>query len=126
MMRVLVLALLMQLGLLSAPDPAQMETAPDLGVVPAQHTLRLPEGMAMGAPSRVAMSSKGHLVVFTRGDRPLLEFDRTGAFVRAFGDGLYMRAHGLRLDAEDNVWTTDVNNHTVIKMSPTGDVLLTL
>jgi len=125
-MTVLVLALLMQLGVLSAPDPAQMEPAPDLGVVPAQHTLRLPEGMAMGAPSSVALNSKGHLVVFTRGDHPLLEFDRTGALVRTFGDGLYMRAHGLRLDSNDNVWTTDVNTHTVIKMSPTGEVLLTI
>jgi sugar lactone lactonase YvrE len=125
-MRVIVLALLVQFGLLTAPDPAQMENAPDLGYVPVPHTLSLPEGMTMGAATSVALGSRGQLVVFNRGDHPLMEFDRDGRFVRAMGEGLYARPHGMRLDADDNIWTTDVNTHLVIKMSPRGEVLLTL
>jgi len=51
---------------------------------------------------------------------------RDGTFVRSFGAGLYTRAHGLRLDGDGNIWTTDVNGHTVTKISPHGDVLLVL
>lgn len=123
-MRVFVVALLLQV--LSAPDPAQMEPVPDLGYVPVPHALGLPEGMDWGAPSSVAMSGSGHLVVFTRGAHPLVEFDRDGRFVRSMGEGRYTRPHGLRIDADDNIWTTDVSGHTVTKMSPRGDVLLVL
>jgi len=46
--------------------------------------------------------------------------------VLSFGEGMYVRPHGMRIDPEGNIWTTDVNGHTVMKMSPAGDVLLTL
>ena len=125
-MRAVVAAVLVQIGLLTAPDPAQMETAPDLGHVPVPHALSLPAGVAMGAPTAVALNSRGHLVVFNRGEHPLIEFDRDGRFVRAMGEGLYARPHGMRIDAGDNIWTTDVNAHIVLKMSPEGEVLMTL
>jgi DNA-binding beta-propeller fold protein YncE len=32
----------------------------------------------------------------------------------------------MRIDRQDNIWTTDVNGHTVTKMSPSGEILLTL
>lgn len=123
-MRFLPLVLLLQA--LSAPDPAQMEKAPDLGYVPVEHGLTLPEGTTWGAPSSVATTSSGHLLVFNRGPFPLLEFDRDGHFVRSLGAGLYGRPHGLRIDREDNIWTTDVTAHTVTKMNSRGDVLMVL
>jgi DNA-binding beta-propeller fold protein YncE len=123
-MWLLIAALLLQA--LTAPDPAQMEQAPALGYAAVPHGLILPEGVAWGAPSSVATTSKGHLIVFNRGARPLMEFDRGGRFVKAFGEGQYVRPHGMRLDADDNIWTTDVNGHTVTKMSPSGEVLLVL
>lgn len=111
---------------LTAPDPAQMEKVPALGYRPVALTLALPNGESLGAPSSVATTSAGHLIVFTRGGSRLAEFDRNGAFVRAFGQDAFTRPHGMRLDADDNVWTTDVGAHTVMKMSPRGEVLLTL
>ena len=123
-MKMMVIALLFQV--LTAPDPAQMEKAPDLGYVPVPHSLNLPDGLTWGAPSSVAISSEGHILVFNRGDHPLVEFDRDGKFLRSLGEGLYTRPHGMRLDAQDNIWTTDVNGHTVTKMSPQGQVLLVL
>jgi DNA-binding beta-propeller fold protein YncE len=118
------LALLFQV--LTAPDPAQMERAPDLGYVAKEHGLVLPDGMTWGAPSSVASTPDGHLMVFNRGAQPLLEFDRKGAFVRALGQGRYTRPHGMRVDGAGNIWTTDVAAHTVTKMSPRGEVLLEL
>ena len=123
-MRMLIVFLLVQA--LTAPDPAQMEKASDLGYRPVPHGLQLPAGVTMGAPSGVAVTKQGHLLVFNRGPFPLLEFDKDGAFVRSMGEGRYVRPHGFRLDPQGNMWMTDVNGHTVTKMSPHGDVLLTL
>jgi DNA-binding beta-propeller fold protein YncE len=111
---------------LTAPELAQLEKAPDLGYVPVKSALSLPDGLSLGAPASVAIDSEGYLLVFTRGDHPLLEFDSEGRFVRSLGEGLYARPHGMRLDAEDNIWTTDVKTHTVTKMNPRGQALMVL
>ena len=47
-MRPILFVLLLQA--LAAPDPAQMEKAPDLGYVAVQNGLRLPEGTKLGVP----------------------------------------------------------------------------
>jgi streptogramin lyase len=113
-------------GQLSAPDPAQMEKAADMGYHAVAADVRLPDDIKLGAPSSVVFDKRGHMLMFTRGERPLIELDEKGAFVRAFGEGRYTRSHGLRLDPDGNIWTTDVNGHTVTKMNPAGDVLMTL
>ena len=126
-MRLLLIGLLLQVpGVLTGPDPAQMEKAPDLGYRPVQTALQLPATVKLGAPSSVGVTKQGHLIIFNRGDHPLVEVDANGRFVRSFGEGLYMRPHGLRIDAQGNIWTTDVNAHTVRKMDAQGKVLLTI
>jgi sugar lactone lactonase YvrE len=80
----------------------------------------------MGAAASVAFDSKGHLWVLNRGTQPLVEFDTTGKFIRAFGEGLFTRTHGLRFDRDGNIWVTDVGAHIVVKMNPEGQTLLTL
>ena len=102
-MRTMLLVLAQVAGVLSGPDPAQMEKAPDLGYKPVAANLVLPDGMKMGAPSSVALDKSGHLLVFNRGEHPLMEFDAQGKFVRAFGEGQYVRPHGMRLDPEGNI-----------------------
>jgi DNA-binding beta-propeller fold protein YncE len=56
----------------------------------------------------------------------LSEFDENGHFLRSLGDGLFDHPHGLRIDAQDNLWTTDDTNNTVLKLSPAGRLLLVL
>ncbi|HEX4348498.1 MAG TPA: c-type cytochrome [Vicinamibacterales bacterium] len=113
-------------GVLDAPDPAQMETAPALGFTAVKPGLRMPADFKMGAPAAVAFDKNGHLFVFNRGTHPLVEFDAQGAFVRSFGEGQYVRPHGMRIDADGNIWLADVNAHTVTKVSAAGTTLLTL
>jgi sugar lactone lactonase YvrE len=100
--------------------------APPLDYVWVPAAVELPEGVTMGAPASVAFDSKGHLFVLTRGERTFFEFDADGVFVRSFGDALFTRAHGLHIDDADNLWATDVGGHVVVKVSPRGEVLLTL
>lgn len=56
----------------------------------------------------------------------LMEFDHDGKYLRELGDGLFDHPHCLRIDAEDNIWTTDDGNHLVLKLNPEGRVLLVL
>jgi DNA-binding beta-propeller fold protein YncE len=86
----------------------------------------LPEGISLGGGSGVATDSRGDVFVFHRGEPPILVFRNDGQFIRSFGDKLFKSAHGLRIDAQDNIWVTDNANHTVTKFSHEGKVLLVL
>jgi len=82
--------------------------------------------VTMGASASVAFDARGHLFVLTRGPQPVFEFDDNGKFIRTFGERLFTRSHGLRIDRDGSLWTTDVGAHVVMKMNPQGQVLLTL
>ncbi len=119
-----IISIVLLLQILTAPDPAQMEDAPDLGYRPVSHGLQIPADVEMGAPSSVGWTSRNRLLVFNRGPNPLMEFEPDGSFVRSWGQGEYDRPHGMRVDARGNIWTTDVNADVVRKMDPDGEVLL--
>ncbi|HEY1757133.1 MAG TPA: peptidyl-alpha-hydroxyglycine alpha-amidating lyase family protein [Bryobacteraceae bacterium] len=102
------------------------QEAPLLDYVAVPNPLPVPDGVVTGASSSVAFDSKGHLFVLSRGAAAITEFDENGKFIRAFGEGLFVRSHGLRIDKDGNLWTTDVTANTVMKLSPKGEVLLTL
>ena len=119
-----IISIVLLLQILTAPDPAQMEDAPDLGYRPVPHGLQIPADVEMGAPSSVGWTSQNRLLVFNRGPNPLMEFEPDGSFVRSWGQGEYDRPHGMRVDAGGNIWTTDVNADVVRKMDPDGEVLL--
>ncbi|MDD9959307.1 MAG: peptidyl-alpha-hydroxyglycine alpha-amidating lyase family protein [Gammaproteobacteria bacterium] len=111
---------------LPGPDPLQMEVAPDLGYIPVKHGLQIPHDVELGAATSVVWTEEDHLILFNRGPNPLMEFDPRGRLLRTWGQGEYLRPHGMRLDPQGNIWTTDVNGHTVSKMNLDGDVLLTI
>jgi len=85
-----------------------------------------PKGMTAGEASGVAVNSKGHIFLFQRTKPMLAEYDEKGNFIQAIGDGLFLHPHGLRIDTDDNIWTTDDGNHLVLKLDPSGNVLLVL
>ena len=90
----------------------------------------LPPGIG-GVPS-VALDSKGNLWVFQRADarRPqLFKFDPNYKLILQVGQdviGYQEKAHGMAVDAEDNVWITAATTATVTKISPEGKLLLTI
>lgn len=86
-------------------------------------------------------NTRGDVVVFHRGTREwgVRSFDRsnkfrghgpikqntivtltnsTGTKISAFGANLFFLPHGLTVDHEDNIWTTDVGLHQVMKFPP--------
>ena len=90
----------------------------------------LPPGFG-GVPA-VALDSRGNLWVFQRADagKPqLFKFDPNHKLILQVGPdviGYQDKAHGMAVDAEDNVWITAANSATVMKISPEGKLLLTL
>ncbi len=66
------------------------------------------------------------MFVIHRGPMPLMEFDADGNFIRGFGDGLFERPHGLRIDSDDNIWATDVAANMVYRFDPSGRLTMVL
>jgi sugar lactone lactonase YvrE len=97
-----------------------------LDYVPVRESFKLPAHANFGGTSGVAFNSKGNIFVIHRGPMPLMEFDPDGHFIRGFGDGLFERPHGLRIDADDNIWATDVAAHLVYRFNPAGRLEMVL
>lgn len=93
---------------------------------PVQAWPQLPDGWSLGGVSGVAIDKDGDILIFNRGDHPVIEFKPDGKFMRSFGEGAVATSHGLRVDPQNNIWTTDVGNHTVTKHAHDGRVLMVL
>src|SRR5229473_5946006 len=87
---------------------------------------KLPDGWNLTDVASVAVDSKDRVYVFNRGTHPMVVLDRLGNFITSWGEGLFNRAHGLHIDADDNLYCTDDGDHTVRKCSTSGKVLLTI
>jgi peptidylamidoglycolate lyase len=102
---------------------------------------KLPAEGRLGVCAGVGVDANHRVFVFHRSGRkwsnpfpsePIAEptvsvFDgTTGALLDRWGAGRFIMPHGLTLDAEGNVWLTDVGLHQVFKCSPRGEILLTL
>jgi DNA-binding beta-propeller fold protein YncE len=92
---------------------------------------QLPPGMQWGQVIAVKPDAHGNLWVFHRSEPPILEFDASGKFLKSFGAGMFVQPHGLEIDRDSNIWTTDQQakdgkGQQVIKFSPDGKVLMTL
>ena len=113
---------------------------------------RLPEGRTWGSVSAVNVDVDGRHV--WAGDRcganacagsdvdPIVKLDPYGNTVLSFGAGQILWPHGMDVDREGNVWVADARGpnaqelerspnarglgHTVLKFSPTGQLLMTI
>lgn len=88
--------------------------------------LPLPEKIELGAVSAVAVDAADRIYVLQRGVPPVLVFDAELNYDRGWGAGLFKVPHGLRIDGQGHIWTTDNGNHVLRKFSPDGELLLTL
>ena len=108
--------------------PPRSIDGPPLDVTPValDAAFEMPEGVAFESVADVDFDADGNLVVLHRGPQAIMVFDSEGRFLRSFGEGLFRRSHSLTIDQDGNYWTTDFGTHVVMKLSPAGEVLLTL
>src|SRR6478672_10792089 len=122
--------------LLVAPLFSQQASVPEIPYRSVPEFLKPPPDLYFGEVAGVAVNSKGHIFVFSRGNTTgpayaasaaqLLEFGTDGKFVREIGHNLYAwsYAHTVKVDAEDNIWVTDKGSDMVIKFNPEGRVVM--
>lgn len=87
---------------------------------------QLPPGTAWKDMMAVDIDSKGDIYALQRTPFQVMVFDAKGKFLRSWSNGALPRAHGLRIDREDNVWITDRLLHQVLKYSRDGHLLMAL
>jgi len=115
--------------------PAQTQV-PEIKYQSVPDFLKLPPDLYLGEAAGVALNSKKHIFVFSRGNSSgpaygaraaqLLEFDTDGKFLREIGHNLYAwsYAHSVKVDKEDNIWVTDKGSDVVIKFNSEGRVVM--
>ena len=75
----------------------------------------------------VGLLKNGRLIVNQRMPMfQLMEYDAQGRLTRSIDPNLVSRPHGMRIDPDDNIWVTDQQCNIVVKVDPSGEVLLTL
>jgi hypothetical protein len=123
------------LVLLSSPVMAQ-QSVPEIPFESIPDPLRLPPDLYFGEATGVAVNSKGHVFVFSRGNTTgpayaasaaqLLEFGPDGKFIREIGKNLYAWSfgHAVRIDKDDNIWAIDKGSDMVIRFNPEGRVTM--
>jgi DNA-binding beta-propeller fold protein YncE len=111
-------------------------SAPELKVRADINFLKFPPDLYLGEAAGVAVNSKGHVFVLSRGNSTgpayaaaatqLLEFDANGKYLREIGHNLYAWsfAHAVRVDKDDNIWVTDKGSDMIIKFNPEGRVVM--
>src|SRR3989475_9202768 len=87
---------------------------------------RLPEGWSYVEATSVAVDANDNVIVFNRGQHPVIVFDREGKFLRSWGEGLIRRAHGVTVGPDGTYWLTDDLHHTIRQFTPEGKLLLTI
>jgi len=143
----------------AAPNPSQptqsrldppVPTGPPTNSAPNPYRtisgwFKVPEGRTFGSAGGVAVDKRGHIWVAERcGTKgfiagacadskldPIFEFDQNGKMLHNFGGGLMIMPHGIAVDADGNVWVTDIQGkggkgHQVFKFSPEGKILMKL
>ncbi len=87
---------------------------------------QLPEGWSFVEATSVAVDARDHVYVFNRGPHPVIAFDRDGKFLRAWGEGVFRRAHGITIGPDGTLWLTDDAHHTIRQFTAEGKLLLTI
>lgn len=86
----------------------------------------LPADVEAGDISAVAVDRNDNVHVFARGRDPVLVFDRHGALLRTWGQGLFSRPHGLEIGPDDTLVTTDDGDSSVRVFTLQGRLLATI
>jgi streptogramin lyase len=86
----------------------------------------LPAGTEWGGATQASANPDGQIVIFRRAVPAFFIVSPDGKLVKSFGDTKYRAAHGVRVDREGFIWATDNADNFVQKLSPDGQVLMTL
>ena len=87
---------------------------------------KIPNGWSFREVAGVATDSRSRVYVFSRSEHPMMVFDRDGEFLASWGEGVFTKAHNVRVSPDGYVFCSDLLDHTVRKFTPEGKLLMTL
>jgi sugar lactone lactonase YvrE len=88
--------------------------------------VKMPPGWAPLGQAFPATDSAGNVFVLNRSEHPLVIFDPDGNVIDEWRQEWLTSAHGICIDASDNVWLGIFQSHIVQKCDHDGAVLMTL
>ena len=87
---------------------------------------KLPDGWSFNEVGSVGVDGRDNVYVFSRSAHPLIVFDRDGNFLRSWGEGVFVRPHGVFMGPDDTIYLTDDGDHTVRQFTLDGKLLMTI
>jgi len=101
----------------------------------------LPDSLVLGQVTGIGIDTGQHIFLFHRAERQwttpfpsaaiasntILELDaEKGSLLNSWGGGYFVMPHGLTVDADNNIWVTDVALQQVFKFTHDGKLLMTI
>jgi hypothetical protein len=105
---------------------AELKSGPMLPHRLVKNWAKLPPGWNFGECSGVSVDKNDNVWVYNRSKRPVMEFDKDGSLLQAWGEDVMTGPHGIKIDADGYVWTVDRTGQVVFKLTPLGRVLMTI
>ncbi len=106
------------------PDYPRENLSPSYEVDPAWP--QKPKGYEWAAMPGIAVDKQDQVWIFTRSQPPIQVYTTAGKLVRAWGSDTIETAHHIKIDRDGNVWVADIGLHIVRKLTPLGEILLTI
>lgn len=87
---------------------------------------KLPKGWSFLEVVDVGIDDQDRVYVFSRGQHPLMVFDREGNLLNAWGEGMFQRPHGLTMGPRNTLYLVDDGAHVVQQFTLEGKLLMTI
>jgi DNA-binding beta-propeller fold protein YncE len=98
----------------------------DFRYEPVEGWGELPPGWTYGEVAAVGVDKRDNVYVFNRSSHPMIVLDRSGKFLRSWGEGVFTRPHGIHMAPDETIFLTDDGDHTVRQCTLEGKVIATI
>jgi len=87
---------------------------------------KYPEGWSFVDVPSISIDSQDNVYVISRGDHPVMAFNREGSLLTSWGEELFNRPHGSCVGHDGFIYCTDEVHHVVYKFTLEGRLIMTL
>lgn len=87
---------------------------------------RLPEGWGFREVADVVVDAQDRVYVFNRGEHPMIVFAPDGRVLSSWGEGQFVRPHGVTLGPDETLYCADDKAHCIHKFTLDGRLLGTI
>lgn len=91
--------------------------------------VKLPSEIRLGYTHGVVIDAKDQVYVFNQSEHAVIVFDRDGNYLNSWGEEFAKGAHGMYLSregSEEYLYLTDLEQHSVVKTTLDGSILMRL